>query len=59
LGESYDVRVLARNELNRRSAFITVNSHTVTETYDPASGVSSSVEGGSITTIAGAGGFNG
>lgn len=59
LGESYDVRVLARNELNRRSAFITVNSHAVTETYDPASGVSSSVEGGSITTIAGAGGFNG
>jgi hypothetical protein len=59
LGESYDVRVLARNDLNRRSAFITVNSHTVTETYDPASGVSSSVGGGSITTISGAGGFNG
>ena len=51
LGETYDVRVLARNQLNRRSAFNTVLSHTVANTYTPASGSSSSVSGGSITTI--------
>jgi hypothetical protein len=51
LGETYDVRVLARNDLNRRSAFVTVLSHTVTATYTPASGSSSNQSGGSITTI--------
>ncbi len=51
LGESYNVRVLARNELNRRSAYIRVDNHKVVSTYTPASGSSSSQSGGSITTI--------
>jgi len=59
LGESYDVRVLARNDLNRRSAFITELAHVVTETYTGADSSASQVDGGSITTISGAGGFNG
>lgn len=58
LGESYDVRVLARNDLNRRSAFITSTGNTVVETYTPASGPSSTPgETGSITNISGSGGF--
>jgi predicted phage tail protein len=51
LGEKYDVRVLARNELNRRSAYVTSQQHEVVNTYTPASGASSSVSGGKITTI--------
>jgi hypothetical protein len=51
LGEKYDVRVLARNELNRRSAYVTSQQHEVVNTYTPASGASSSVSGGNITTI--------
>jgi hypothetical protein len=51
LGEKYDVRVLARNELNRRSAYVTSQQHEVLNTYTPASGASSSVSGGNITTI--------
>ena len=33
LGESYDVRVRVRNELNRVSDFITATGHTVAETF--------------------------
>ena len=33
LGETYDVRVRARNELNRVSDFITATGHTVAETF--------------------------
>jgi hypothetical protein len=51
LGEKYDVRVLARNELNRRSAYVTSQQHEVVNTYTSASGASSSVSGGKITTI--------
>ena len=53
LGESYNVRVLARNQLNRRSAYVRVDNHKVVSTYTPASGSSSSQSGGSITTITG------
>jgi len=59
LGEKYDVRILSRNELNRRSGYATTTGHEVVDTYTPVSGVSSSVSGGSITSIAGSGGFNG
>lgn len=51
LGESYDVRVLARNDLGRRSNYVTSLSHKVDATYTPASGSSSTQSGGSITTI--------
>lgn len=44
LGETYDVRVASRNELNRRSNYVTSTNNKVTETYVPASGVSSDVE---------------
>ena len=59
LGESYDVRVLARNDLNRRSSYVTETAHEVTETYNGADSSQSQVDGGSITTIAGTGGWNG
>ena len=52
VGESYDVRVFARNELARNSGFATVSNHTVANTYTPASGTSSSVStSGSSTTV--------
>jgi len=52
VGESYDVRVFARNELGRNSGFATVSNHTVANTYTPASGTSSSVStSGSSTTV--------
>jgi hypothetical protein len=58
LGESYDVRVLARNELNRRSSYVTSTGNTVIDTYTPASGSSSTPgQTGSITNISGSGGF--
>ena len=54
LGDEYDVRVAARNEINNRSAFAEVFQHTVTDTYTPASGLSSSTTTtGSLTTITG------
>jgi len=53
LGETYNVQVLARNQLNRRSAYVRVDNHKVVSTYTPASGSSSSQSGGSITTISG------
>jgi len=42
LGESYDVRVRVRNELNRVSNFITATGHTVAETFTSNSGSLSS-----------------
>jgi len=58
LGESYDVRVAARNELNRRSNYTVSTNNTVTDTYTPASGPSSTPgQTGSITNISGSGGF--
>jgi len=54
LGDSYNVQVLARNELNRRSAFATVINHVVSETYTSAGGsTSSTTTSGSSTTISG------
>jgi len=38
LGETYDVRVRVRNELNRVSNFITASNHTVAETFESTSG---------------------
>lgn len=51
LGEKYDVRVLARNELNKRSEYETVLSHEVTETYTGADSSTSTVAAGRIETI--------
>jgi hypothetical protein len=52
------VRVLARNELNRRSSYVTSTGNTVIDTYTPASGPSSTPgQTGSITNISGSGGF--
>jgi hypothetical protein len=42
LGESYDVRVRVRNELNRVSDFTTALNHTVAETYEQSGGQLSS-----------------
>jgi len=42
LGESYDVRVRVRNELNRVSNFITASNHTVAETFQSTGGSLSS-----------------
>ena len=42
LGETYDVRVRARNELNRVSNFNTALNHTVAETFTSNSGSLSS-----------------
>jgi hypothetical protein len=51
LGEKYDVRVLARNELNRRSAYLTELSHEVKDTYTGADSSTSDVAAGKIETI--------
>lgn len=52
LGESYDIRVFARNELNRNSGFLTRDNHTVENTFTGADSVSSSVSSsGSSTTV--------
>ena len=51
LGEKYDVRVLARNELNRRSTYVTVLSHEVTETFTGADSTTSQVTDGKTETI--------
>lgn len=54
LGDSYNVQVLARNQLNRRSAYARVNNHVVSETYTSAGGsTSSTTTSGSSTTISG------
>ena len=54
LGDSYNVRVCTRNQLNRRSAFATVINHVVSETYTAAGGsTSSTTTSGSNTTISG------
>ena len=54
LGDSYNVQVLARNQLNRRSAYIRVDAHIVSETYTSAGGATSSTAtSGSNTTISG------
>jgi predicted phage tail protein len=57
LGEVYDVRVCARNQLGRRSDFVTVLRHTVTETYVSADGgtTSSVDDAGSNTSVSGTG----
>jgi hypothetical protein len=57
LGETYDVRVCARNQLGRRSDYVTVLRHTVSETYVSADGgTTSSVTGtGSSTSVSGTG----
>ena len=52
VGESYDVRVFARNELGRNSGFATVSNHTVSNTYTSSGGSLSSVStSGSSTTV--------
>ncbi len=53
LGETYDVRVRARNELNRVSNFLTAVNHKVVEIWTPTSGTSSSPSTGSSTTTIG------
>ena len=55
LGETYDVRVRARNELNRVSNFITATNHTVSETFESSdASVSSSPTTGQVQTTIGA-----
>ena len=51
VGESYDIRVYARNNLGRYSTAASVLNHTVADTYTPAGGSPSSVSssGSSIT----------
>tara|TARA_A100001388_G_scaffold157848_1_gene117738 strand:+ start:7333 stop:9282 length:1950 start_codon:yes stop_codon:yes gene_type:complete len=49
-GDSYDVRVAARNQLNRRSGFVTVLNHTVSNTFQPSTGSSSTQSGSGSTT---------
>lgn len=51
VGESYDIRVYARNNLGRYSTAASVLNHTVSNTYTPSSGSPSSVSssGSSIT----------
>ncbi len=49
-GDTYDVRVTARNQLNRRSNFVTVLNHTVANTFQPSTGSSSTQSGSGSTT---------
>ena len=51
VGESYDIRVYARNNLGRYSTAASVLNHTVSNTYTPSGGSASSVSssGSSIT----------
>ena len=49
-GDTYDVRVTARNQLNRRSDFATVTNHTVANTFTPSTGSSSTQSGSGSTT---------
>lgn len=50
-GDTYDVRVTARNQLNRRSNFVTVLNHTVANTFQPSTGSSSTQSGSGSTTF--------
>ena len=55
LGESYDVRVRVRNELNRVSDFTTASNHTVSEAFEQSgSGLSSDPITSSTKTTIGA-----
>jgi len=49
-GDTYDVRVAARNQLNRRSSFAEVLNHTVSNTFQPSTGSSSTQTGSGSTT---------
>ena len=49
-GDTYDVRVTARNQLNRRSDYATVSNHTVSNTFTPSTGSSSAQTGSGSTT---------
>ena len=55
LGETYDVRVRARNELNRVSNFLTATNHTVSETFESSdASVSSTPTTGQVQLMIGA-----
>ena len=53
VGDKFDIRVFARNEIGRSSDKIKITAHTIANTYTPASGSATTVTGNSVSASIG------